>query len=526
MLNKQSLNFYRAVLLIPFCFALMMMGGIFFASTYLHDRSEKKALLQKIPVSVDSAMRLNLESNADKLGALLKVLEGKVIFQASFARRDRPALLAASQDLFKRLKTDHDITHWYFMTPERQIFLRVHQPDRFGDIVERKTAIDAQHFNQVASGVELGIRGTFTLRVVLPWYDQKQYLLGYMELGMEVDKSLSNLQDLAGLNLFMLIEKKHLNRAKWEEGMRGLGHVPYWGQFPDVVLAGNTRHVDPNLLHYTRFAEGGQMQPSFEADILGERLVFNEVALHDAAGKAVGQWVVVNNFTEKYREQRQFVLRVLAALLVFGGASLWFAKYVVDRVYLRLTQTEIERDQFKIKSQLDGLTGLANQVAFYRQLEQHMQHCRVDGGVLAVLMIDIDYFKKVNDNYGHQAGDEVLRRVASLLQECTRPLDCAARYGGEEFGVMLYQMSLEGALHVAERIRICVEGYLFVAGGKELRVTVSIGVASFPLHADAPEGLVAEADQVLYAAKRAGRNCVLHVGAATPCAGPVQPDSR
>ncbi|MCX7208576.1 MAG: GGDEF domain-containing protein [Proteobacteria bacterium] len=123
-------------------------------------------------------------------------------------------------------------------------------------------------------------------------------------------------------------------------------------------------------------------------------------------------------------------------------------------------------------------------------------------------MIDIDFFKKVNDNYGHQAGDEVLRRVASLLQECIRPIDCAARYGGEEFAVCLYKMPLEGALLVAERIRACVEGYLFVVKDKELRVTVSIGMASFPLNGDTPESVVAEADQVLYAAKRAGRNCV------------------
>ncbi len=519
MFNKQSLNFYRAVLLIPFCVALVMMVAIFFMSTYLHDRSDKNAFLRKMPISVEGAMRLNVESNADKLGALLKVLEGNVIFQDAFVRRDRPALLAASQDLFKRLRADHDVTHWYFMTPERQIFLRVHQPDRFGDIVERKTAIDAQRLAKVASGVELGVRGSFTLRVVLPWRDQQQHLLGYLELGMEVDKSLSTLQDLAGLNLFMLIEKKYLDQAKWEDGMRGLGHVPHWGQFPDVVLAGNTPHINPHLLRYTRFAGGGQMQSVFEATIDHEVLYFSEVVLRDTAGQAVGQWVVVNNFTEKHREQQQFVLRVLAALIVFGGASLLFAKYVVDRVYVRLTQTESERDLFKIKSQLDALTGLANQVAFYRLLEQNMAHCRVDGGVLAVLMIDVDYFKKVNDNYGHQAGDEVLRRVASLLQECIRPIDCAARYGGEEFAVCLYKMQLEGALLVAERIRACVEGYLFVAGGKALRVTVSIGVASFPLHGDTPESVVAEADQVLYAAKRAGRNCVLHVGVSTPCAG-------
>jgi diguanylate cyclase (GGDEF)-like protein len=504
MLNKQSLNFYRAVLLIPYCLALALMVAIFVISTYLHERSDKDALLRKMPISVENAMRLNVDSNADKLGALLKVLESNLIFQDAFARRDRPALLAASQNIFKRLRDEHDVTHWYFMTPERQIFLRVHQPDRFGDIAERKTAIDAQRLNHVASGVELGVRGSFTLRVVLPWRDSQQHLLGYLELGMEVDKSLANLQDLAGLNLFMLIDKKFLNRGKWEEGMRGLGHVPNWDQFPDVVLAANTRDIDPSLLRYTRFAGGKQKQPSFETEIDNERLSFNEVLLHDAAGQAVGQWVVVNIFTEKHREQRQFVLRVLAALLVFGGASLLFAKYVVDRVYLRLTKAESERDQFKLKSQLDALTGLANQVAFYRLLEKNMNQCRVDGGVVAVLMIDIDYFKKVNDNHGHQAGDEVLRRVASLLQECIRPIDCAARYGGEEFAVCLYKMQLEGALLVAERIRSCVEGYLFVAGGKELRVTVSIGVASFPLNGDTPESVVAEADQVLYAAKRAG----------------------
>jgi diguanylate cyclase (GGDEF)-like protein len=120
-------------------------------------------------------------------------------------------------------------------------------------------------------------------------------------------------------------------------------------------------------------------------------------------------------------------------------------------------------------------------------------------------MADVDHFKSYNDTFGHPAGDEVLKRVATLLRESTRIIDCVARYGGEEFAVLLPETDTAGALEVAERIRKRVVSEPF----PDRAITLSIGVAEFPKDGDRAEMVIAVADAALYEAKRGGRNQVV-----------------
>ncbi len=156
----------------------------------------------------------------------------------------------------------------------------------------------------------------------------------------------------------------------------------------------------------------------------------------------------------------------------------------------------------------DGLTGLINHRTFQEKLQIEIDRARRFGHKVSLLMIDIDHFKKFNDTYGHTNGDEVLKRVACILQDNIRSIDLAARYGGEEFAVVLPQVSLPGAIVVAERIRKKTEEHELVFNGKKEHVTVSIGVATFPDDASDREELIDNADKALYLAKRTGRNRV------------------
>jgi diguanylate cyclase (GGDEF)-like protein len=125
-------------------------------------------------------------------------------------------------------------------------------------------------------------------------------------------------------------------------------------------------------------------------------------------------------------------------------------------------------------------------------------------------MIDIDHFKEYNDTQGHLAGDAVLARVAALFRESTRSIDYSARYGGEEFLILLPESDPDGAMRVAERIRVRVAAETFGDGKRP--VTVSVGVAGFPTQGDTPESVIAAADAALYEAKRQGRNRVVVAG--------------
>lgn len=160
-------------------------------------------------------------------------------------------------------------------------------------------------------------------------------------------------------------------------------------------------------------------------------------------------------------------------------------------------------------SATDGLTGIANRRRFDATLTNEWNRAVRSGGTLALVLIDVDHFKKYNDHYGHQAGDICLRSVAGILKaNARRAGDLAARYGGEEFAVIVPDADAEAALTLAQRICEAVEAMQIPHAESSLgRVTVSAGVAAFvPDNAGAPEMLVKEADLALYSAKNAGRN--------------------
>jgi diguanylate cyclase (GGDEF)-like protein/PAS domain S-box-containing protein len=171
-------------------------------------------------------------------------------------------------------------------------------------------------------------------------------------------------------------------------------------------------------------------------------------------------------------------------------------------------QSELLRTQ----AFLDGLTGVANRRRFDEALASEWRRCRRDAAPLSLLMIDIDHFKRYNDRYGHQAGDECLKAVSGTFQErLSRAYDLVARYGGEEFACILPDCDAAGALAKAEELRVAVESLNLTHEDSSAAriVTVSIGVATRVPDGDAtPENLVAAADAALYAAKNAGRNRV------------------
>jgi diguanylate cyclase (GGDEF)-like protein len=153
---------------------------------------------------------------------------------------------------------------------------------------------------------------------------------------------------------------------------------------------------------------------------------------------------------------------------------------------------------------VDELTGLYNRRRMIERLEEEYKRARRYAYPISCLFVDIDYFKSINDDFGHQAGDDVLREVSSLLRGCIRAYDVACRYGGEEFVVLLPQTDTEQALVAAERIRATVEGMTCSFGDRP--VTVSIGIATYPETAQDPDSLLTRADRAMYQAKETGRN--------------------
>jgi diguanylate cyclase (GGDEF)-like protein len=158
----------------------------------------------------------------------------------------------------------------------------------------------------------------------------------------------------------------------------------------------------------------------------------------------------------------------------------------------------------------DELTGLSNVRSLHSALDREIERGRRFNSPIGLVMLDIDDFKSINDEFGHQQGDEVLAAVAGVLRELSRDIDIPARYGGEELAVVLPQTDAEGTAQVAERIREAIEACRIprLGGGEPLQVTASFGVAEIPGSASDKAALIAAADAALYRAKRAGKNRV------------------
>lgn len=192
----------------------------------------------------------------------------------------------------------------------------------------------------------------------------------------------------------------------------------------------------------------------------------------------------------------------------FSADELRFLEAVANQTALALERAKLIAFLENL-SITDALTGIANRRHFEWRLSEEIERARRYKYPLSTLMLDLDHFKQVNDNYGHQIGDIVLQQVAQRLRRILRRTDFLARYGGEEFIVLAPQTPADRALILAERLRqVIAESPFPIADNLQIHITISIGVAVFPDHAQNENELVRAADAALYKAKQTGRNRV------------------
>jgi diguanylate cyclase (GGDEF)-like protein len=248
----------------------------------------------------------------------------------------------------------------------------------------------------------------------------------------------------------------------------------------------------------------------WEEPLLNVDVIETYVPIISPDGRVVGSFEVYVNVTP-YREQilrgttTATLLMAMVTAAVFGLAFLLVRRGAAQ---LREAQRQLET-----MASLDPLTGIPNRRSFFRRGEEEFARLlrqQKTGGEsvapLCCLLLDVDFFKAINDTWGHLAGDRVLREIAERLQGSVRPYDITGRYGGEEFVVLLPETPFETGMAIAERIRERIRGEVFTASGEDVVVTVSIGMAcSLPTDTSLAD-LINRADDGLYRAKSEGRN--------------------
>lgn len=510
--NDSTRRAYQRAILRPLSIGLALLLAGFLLQLWSMNRQETEETHRRLRQSTQESLQHALDRDADKLAALLKLVVRDAAWQQAFEQRDRSRLLAEVDPVFRQLRAQHRIPHLSFMTPEREMFLRVHNPQQFGDIIERKSAREAARLGQVASGLEAEPSGLFTLRVVAPWRDAGNKLLGYVEIGTEIDQTLVELQHIVRHDFVMLIDKKNLQKEAWLSGLKSIERAVEWDQFPGHVVIGRSAAVTDEVLGLYRSAVLSESlaDQTIKASLGSRSLAFDESPLLDLNGTTLGRIVIIRDVSAAEIAQRYLILRAVVGLAVIWAVLMLLARRVIKQVHDRLYSTERQREEFKYRARRDLLTGLFNHVSILYRLAKAMERCKADGTPLAVLMFDLDHFKKINDAHGHLAGDEVLQRVARVMQHGVRPQDSVGRYGGEEFVIVLPGMDEEAALNVARRICSEIAQLEIRFDDKVLHITISGGLALAAGAGDTSESLVARADLALYTAKNAGRNQVCH----------------
>jgi diguanylate cyclase len=234
-----------------------------------------------------------------------------------------------------------------------------------------------------------------------------------------------------------------------------------------------------------------------KAAVGGWRLLLRHLPVQAAAFLAV--WIPMGMPFQPESEMPA----MLAALPMLLGypVSIAFAVHTLGRRVRRQNRT------LRALNRSDALTGLGNRRAIEEALAAEFHRCERSGRPAALLLVDLDGFKTINDRFGHGFGDDVLRRVGLAIRGCVREIDTAARLGGDEFAVLLPETEVDTAIYVATRIRSAIGAQIFERA-PGLHCTASIGVAGVAPVAAGPEGWMECADRALYRAKDEGRDCV------------------
>jgi len=448
----------------------------------------------------------SLETDASAIRSIISVLLRDEKLAELFATYDRKQIFEYSQPIYKELNQTYNITHFYFTRPNRVNILRMHTPERYGDVINRITTVRAEKNQTVSYGVELGVLGTITLRVVSPWHDSKTgKLIGYIEIGMEIDHVIEGLKDVFNMDVVVVIFKEYLNKEKWLEGMSALQRSNDWNRFDQYVLSSiSKKNLSRVLEKHLMKEEHGHMDRVQSLNSGGRSFWILSLPVFDVQGREIAEIPMLADVTMEMNTAKQTALVVGIAVSLLGIILIFFFWRQVNRLGNRISQDEKALSEL---ATIDSLTGIYNRRVFDELLHTELQRSKRFNHHLSLLLLDIDYFKKINDTYGHQIGDIALKIFVKRISGECRQVDYVCRYGGEEFAIILPETEQDLAIEFAHRLLVATSLLPFQINSElAIPVTVSIGVSSYPEHAKSEILLLAAADEALYSAKESGRN--------------------
>lgn len=412
--------------------------------------------------------------------------------------RLRARLYRLLEDDYRHQKV-HQFEGMQFHFPDGETFLRFAMPERYGDnvLLSRAVIRSANRYVRYARGFEVA-RSMSGYRFVYPLFSGTTHV-GSVELVVSPEVVTGILQEMYPERRFHLVVRKGLveNQAFPETRDRYV-ELEGSGSFLWYAPENGSRPAEEDMKYLSLALKKGDenlgSRESFTTVLEGEEgtLLADFLPVTDSSMQLVGYFTSLRPagyYLGILDMRRELIFSLLTWLMTMGAF-----------LVLEMDRRRIRRLAFR-----DQLTGLYNRHYFLQRADSEWERAGRSGEEFSILMFDIDHFKKVNDTFGHQSGDQVLKKLSGLVQGTVRGQDTVARWGGEEFIVLLPDTPAEGALVLGERIRSAVEDEEFQVVGK---VTISVGLAAWSARDSSLDRLIARADSALYQAKENGRNQV------------------
>ncbi|WKY48123.1 diguanylate cyclase [Eubacteriaceae bacterium ES3] len=398
----------------------------------------------------------------------------------------------------------HGFNQMQFHLPDGTSFLRFHAPDQFGDDLKLKRGsleIVAQT-HQPVSGFEVG--EFFTgYRFIYPFMKDENFI-GSVETSIPMGKVISGLYSLEPMQDYGFLLNKELMetiasediQVQYQDSLISNDYVSDIEVFEITKANSGILEIysDPEFLKMMKAAVVSKIKTgeSFTVSISykGKYYIVQFEQIKDISGQQAGYIYIAGENSQLFDLARTRDLSFLLTTIVY---------FVLLLVIYYIKQ---RNDMIAKLAIYDQLTEIYNRYAFFELSKKMLEAANRSKCPVCLAILDIDFFKRVNDLYGHQTGDIVLRTLAGIVAESVRKSDVLARFGGEELILLMPESSLSDSWEVAERIRKAIESYSFAAVGQ---ITVSIGLVEMDFEEDLNDAII-RADQALYAAKENGRN--------------------
>ncbi|MDH3974649.1 MAG: EAL domain-containing protein [Deltaproteobacteria bacterium] len=498
----------KARILIPLCIAAVIFLAVFMLTLrYYHNKAVNEAA-KETSATIERIFNQTLLNDMDFMHEVIEILEYDESLRLALKNRDSGELAKITMPHFKRMSREHRITHFYFHDRDRVNIIRLHKPEKSGDLISRFTALDAERKDQTAFGIELGPLGTFTLRVVTPLY-YKTELAGYMELGEEIEHIIELIQHITKTEIYVLIDKEYLTRKKWEAGMQMMGRQGNWDLLPSYALI--NRSINDEIEAISTGLSEWEKNPikkDLAFNIKEKKYLATFIPLHDAGQRRVGKILALHNITEQHVAAKYatminavtgLTLALLLILLFYGIAAGTEKKMKRSRDKL-LEEAErrevMQEEHIRALEHLalhDTHTNLPNRNLLHNRIEHAVKVCKRRKECLGLIVLDILRLHEINDTLGHRNGDFLLQQIGTRLKKEFRETDTVARLSTESLGILLPSVDRVLLTPIIKKITHAFE-LPFIVEDFSITIEISMGVAFSPEHGLDAEMIIQRAD--------------------------------